>query len=177
MTAPLDPGPPSTVTATPDGRRWTLAFVRELAHPPESVWVALTEGDQLAQWAPFRGDRDLVEPGPFTVLVLDGEESVEQSGDVVRIEAPRLLEYDWAGDRLRWELEPTDVGTRLTLHHTVETPDWLPKVAAGWHLCLAVADRLLAGDPVGPIVGEAALDHGWQELAAAYARQLGIESD
>ena len=32
---------------------------------------------------------------------------------------------------------------------------WLSKVAAGWHICLDVAERQLAGDPVGRIVADA----------------------
>lgn len=44
--------------------------------------------------------------------------------------------------------------------------------AAGWHLCLDVADRLLDGDPVGPIRGAEAKDFGWADLRDAYAERL-----
>ena len=50
----------------------------------------------------------------------------------------------------------------------------MPKVAAGWHLCLVVAERLLDGDPVGPVTGEAAKDHGWAALRDGYADRLDI---
>ncbi|MFX8414272.1 SRPBCC domain-containing protein, partial [Acinetobacter baumannii] len=50
------------------------------------------------------------------------------------------LAYDWNGDLLVWSLEPVLTGTRLTLHHTVRAHDWLPKVAAGWDLCLEVME-------------------------------------
>jgi len=83
-----------------------------------------------------------------------------------------LLEYLWGEDRLRWELAPTDQGTRLTLHHTVADPDWLSKVTAGWHLCLVVAEHLLDGAPIGVIRGSAALDYGWEALRDAYATRL-----
>jgi hypothetical protein len=85
-----------------------------------------------------------------------------------------VLQYEWAGDLLRWELAPTDGGTRLTLRHTVQSEVWVPRVAAGWHLCLDVADRLLAGEPIDPIVGGDARRHGGDELRIAYAAQLGI---
>jgi hypothetical protein len=78
----------------------------------------------------------------------------------------------WSGDLLRWELEPTGEGTRLTLRHTVLDREWLPKVAAGWHLCFDVAQRLLDGDPVGPIRGSDAVHFGWKALSDAYAREL-----
>ena len=74
-----------------------------------------------------------------------------------------------------WELASEGHGTHLTLRHTVQADDWAPKAAAGWHLCFDVATRLLDGDPVGPITGAAAMDHGWQELHDGYAADLGIE--
>ena len=69
----------------------------------------------------------------------------------------------------------TGTGTRLTLRHTVEDRQWVPKVAAGWHLCLDVAEHLLDGDPVGPIRGADARNYGWDELNEAYAAKLGLD--
>jgi hypothetical protein len=60
------------------------------------------------------------------------------------------------------------------LQHTIEDLDWVPKIAAGWHLCLVVAERLLDGNAIGPIVGENAKNYGWEALHDAYARKLGI---
>lgn len=70
-------------------------------------------------------------------------------------------------------LAPVPGGTRLTLRHTPADRDWAAKVAAGWHICLAVADRLPGGDPVGPIVGQNARNYGWDDLSEAYAKRLG----
>ena len=39
---------------------------------------------------------------------------------------------------------------------TTRDADWIPKIAAGWHLCLLVAERLLQGHPIKPIIGETA---------------------
>jgi hypothetical protein len=48
--------------------------------------------------------------------------------------------------------------------------------AAGWHVCFDVLDRLLTGQPMGRIVGAAALElDGWQRLNAEYAEQFGVE--
>ena len=153
----------------------TLVFVRDLRHPPELVWTALTDPEHLARWAPFEADRPLNAPGDATLTMIDGETRLPTTATVSRAEPPHLLEYSWGADTLRWELTPTETGTRLTLRHIVveQGPEWLAKVAAGWHLCLVVADRLLAGEPVEPIRGQAAKAHGWDELAAAYAERLG----
>ena len=61
-----------------------------------------------------------------------------------------LLEYTWGDDVLRWQLEPTRRGTRLTLLHTMDDHAMLPKVAAGWHICLDVADQAMSGNPIRP---------------------------
>ncbi|MGC5020869.1 SRPBCC family protein [Micromonospora sp. DT47] len=167
------PGPPAQVAAEPADDRWTLLFVRELRHPPEQVWAALTNPARLAEWAPFLASRDLGTPGDAALSTVDGDEVTEQPARVLRAERPTLLEYTWGEDLLRWELAPTGVGTRLTLRHTVAHRAVLPMVAAGWHLCLDVADHLLAGDPVGPIRGTEAKDFGWVELRDAYAERLG----
>jgi uncharacterized protein YndB with AHSA1/START domain len=159
-----------------DGR-WTLAFVRDLVHPPERVWTALTDPAEVGEWSPFRAERDLSVPGSAVLTMVDGDTTMDLPATVLRAEPPTLLEYTWGDDLLRWELEPTAAGTRLTLRHTVAGPDWLPKAAAGWHICLDVAERLLDGDPIPPIRGQAALDYGWQDLHDAYAKELRVASE
>jgi hypothetical protein len=37
------PGPAFGAEVRNDGEKWTLVLVRELRHPPEKVWQALTE--------------------------------------------------------------------------------------------------------------------------------------
>jgi len=166
-------GPLADVAAELVDGGWTLVFVRDLRHPPEKVWGALTEPAQLRAWAPFVPDRDLAGTGPATLTIIDGDRSEATAGVVRRVEPPTLLEYTWADDLLRWELAPTAAGTRLTLRHRATDRDWLAKLAAGWHLCLDVAERLLDGRPVPPIRGEDAHEHGWDELRDAYERKLG----
>lgn len=172
---PDEPGPLADVDCRPDGGRWSLVFVRDLRHPPHKVWAALTDPRQLQEWAPFTADRDLATTGEATLRMIEGERVEEFPASVLRAVAPTLLEYTWGDDLLRWELEPSPAGTRLTLRQTVEDRDWVPRVAAGWHLCLTVAEHLLDGRPVGPILGEDARNHGWDELHDAYAARLGIE--
>jgi len=168
------PSPMADVTASQDGDRWTIVFIRDLRHPPERVWAALTEPAQLRKWAPFLADRDLSAVGDAVLTMVDGETTEDLPASVRRAEPPRVLEYTLGTDVLRWELTATGDGTRLTLRHTVGDPSMAPKVAAGWHICLDVAERLLDGAPIGPIRGRDALNFGWSELDAAYAENLAI---
>lgn len=174
ITEAFDPGPLAKATREEADGRHTLVFVRKVRHPPEKVWVALTVPDELCKWAPFVSNRDLSSLGDFMLTMTDDEERQEFAAVVRRSVFPRLLEYTWGKDVLRWELEPDGTGTLLTLRHTVEGPDWLPKVAAGWHLCVLAAERLLDGTPLDRVVGRAAKNYGWDKLHDQYAAMLGL---
>lgn len=177
MNSTFEPGPLAEVDAQASGDRWTLVFVRDVRHSPEKVWAALTDPARLAEWAPFLADRDLGSTGDATLTMVDGDVREDMRASVRRAEPPTLLEYTWGTDLLRWELAPVGTGTRLTLRHTVSDRDWVPKVAAGWHLCLVVAERLLDGQPIGPIRGSNARNFGWDQLNDAYAEKLGITGE
>ncbi len=53
------PGSAAGAEVRKDGEKWTLVLVRELRHPPEKVWQALTDPAHLREWAPFDSDRSL----------------------------------------------------------------------------------------------------------------------
>ncbi len=53
------PGPASGAQVRKDGEKWTLILVRQLRHPPEKVWQALTDPVHLREWAPFDVDGGL----------------------------------------------------------------------------------------------------------------------
>ena len=165
---------------TADGGRWTLVFVREFDHAPEKLWDALTDPAQLDEWAPFTANRDLGHEGDATLTMVDADTHVDLPSEVRRAERSSLLEYTWGNpdadvaDVLRWELIPTETGTRLTLRHTVSDKEMIGKVAAGWHLCLDVAELFLNGTPIGAIRGGDAMNYGWQELHDGYVDKLGL---
>lgn len=170
------PGPASGAEVRKDGETWTLVLVRELPHAPDVVWQALTEPAHLREWAPFDADGNLGSPGATVKLTTVGAPTPLVSElTVKRADAPRVLEYNWGGQDLRWELERLVDGTRLTLWHNINR-HFISMGAAGWHICFDVLERHLAGRPIGRIVGAEALQFGgWQRLNAEYARQFGVE--
>src|SRR5947209_15570889 len=168
------PGPASGAQVRKDGETWTLTLVRELRHSPEKVWQALTDPAHLSEWAPFDADRNLAAVGPVKLSTVGTPQVSETT--VKRAEAPRLLEYSWGGSDLRWELEPLGTGTRLMLWHNIDRR-FISWGAAGWHICFDVLERLLAGEPMGRIVGPEVMKFGgWQRLNAEYAKQFGVET-
>src|SRR6266536_2056008 len=168
------PGPARVAQVRKDGEKWTLILVRDLRHPPAKVWQALTDPAQLREWAPFDADRNLGTTGPVTLSTVGAPAPHVSETSVKRAEAPRLLEYSWGGNDIRWELEPLANGTRLTLWHNIDRR-YVSMGAAGWHICFDVLDRFLGGHPIGRIVAGEAMKFGWQRLNAEYAKQFGIE--
>jgi uncharacterized protein YndB with AHSA1/START domain len=171
------PGPAAGAEVRKEGEKWTLVLVRDLRHPPEKVWKALTEPEQLREWAPFDSDRNLGSVGTAKLTTVGAPKLHVTETHVKRADAPRLLELDWGGQDIRWELEPQGSGgTRLTLWHNIDK-GFISMGAAGWHICLDVLDRALSGQPIGRIVGPDAMKFGgWQRLNAEYAKQFGVEA-
>jgi hypothetical protein len=162
------PGPASGAQVRKDGEKWTLILVRELRHAPEKVWQAITDPAHLREWAPFEADGSLDTVGTVKLTWVGTAAPLETA--VTRADAPRLLEY---GD-MRWELEPSGSGTRLTLWHSIDRR-FVSWGAAGWHICVDVLDRLLSGTPLGRIVAGDAMKFDWQRLNTEYAKQFGID--
>lgn len=170
------PGPASGAEVRKDGETWTLILTRQLRHPRERVWVALTDPAHLHEWAPFDADGNLSVPGTTVKLSTVGSPRPHVSETkVTRAESPRVLEYKWGGNDLRWELEEHGSGTRLTLWTCIDRR-FISMGAAGWHVCFDVLDHLLSGSPIGRIAGADAMQFaGWQRLHAEYSKQFGME--
>lgn len=175
--AKYSPGPAAGAGIQKDGDHWTLTLVRELRHSPETVWKAITDPEHLRQWAPFDADRNLGTVGTTWLTTVGAPTPIASEGRVVRAEAPKVLELNWGGQDLRFELEPLDGGgTRLALWHNIDRR-YIAMGAAGWHVCLDVMERLISGHPIGRIVGlDAMQSDGWQRLHAEYARQFAIDA-
>ena len=164
------PGPASGAQVRKDGEKWTLILVRELRHSPEKVWQALTDPAHLREWAPFEADGSLGTVGTVKLTWVGTPTRLETR--VTRVDPPKMLEYN----DMRWELVAFGGGTRLTLWTNIDRR-FISMGAAGWHICFDVLDRLLAGQPLGRIVGPEAMQvSGWQRLHAEYTKQFAAEA-
>lgn len=152
-----------------------LSFERRLPHPPEKVWRALTENDELAHWFPAKieGPRKagaklrfvfpLSEQGKETGPTLDGE--------MILYDPPRTLEYSWGADILRWELQAREGHTFLLFTHTFEDLGRAARDASGWDMCLSSLLRRLDGDSPEPFT----MDR-FDALFDDYAQRFGREA-
>jgi uncharacterized protein YndB with AHSA1/START domain len=166
------PGPAAGADIHKEGDNWTLVLVRELRHPPTKVWQALTEPEHLREWAPFDADKSLASTGTVKLSTVGAPAPQVSETVVKRAEPPKLLQYSWGDNDLRWQLEPLGKGTRLTLWHNIDRR-YISWGAAGWHICFDVLDAHLAGEPLGRMVGMQTMKFdGWQRLQKEYAQQF-----
>ena len=169
--AQYEPGPASGAQIRKDGDKWTLILVRHLRHSPKKVWQAITDPVHLREWAPFDADGNLGTVGSTVKLTWVGTGATIETR-VTQADSPEVLEY---GD-IRWELEATGDGTRLTLWHSIDRR-FISWGAAGWHISFDVLDRLLGGAPIGRMAGgDAMKGNAWQRLTSEYARQFEVEA-
>jgi uncharacterized protein YndB with AHSA1/START domain len=163
------PGAASGAQVEKHGDKWTLILVRELRHSPEKVWQALTDPEHLREWAPFVTDGSLGAEGTVNLTWVGTSTTVQTS--VTRADPPILLEVG----EMRWQLDASAGGTRLTLWHKIDRR-FVAWGAAGWHVSFDILDRLLSGNPLGRVFGADAMKSaGWQRLVAEYGKQFGAE--
>jgi uncharacterized protein YndB with AHSA1/START domain len=130
--------------ASPAAR--SVIIERDLPHPPEKIWRALTQDHLIADWlmqndfAPVVGHR-------FTLRADWGAVDCE----VVAVEPNRTLSYTWAayglGSVVTWTLTPTGSGTHLRMEQSGFRPDQQQAyqgAMAGWPRFLAALEQVVA---------------------------------
>jgi uncharacterized protein YndB with AHSA1/START domain len=165
-----------TLHTRADGR-FELRFERRLAHPVAKVWRALTDPEHLRAWFPASVDMDLT-PGAKLRFELVPEaqarhglsdEDMTSYGEMTTVEPPRLLEYTWSGEILRWELEPTADGCRLRFTDVFDDRAIAADDGAGWHVALEALGTALDGRDVDRL----ALFDRADEMSKTYACCFG----
>ena len=129
----------------------SIVVEREIPHPPEKIWRALTQPHLLAEWLMKTEFRPAV--GHRFVLRADWG-SVD--GEVLEVEPHRTLSYSWNSDSenanglrstITWELTPTGAGTRLRMEQSGFRPDQrraFGGASAGWPQHFSALERVLA---------------------------------
>jgi uncharacterized protein YndB with AHSA1/START domain len=102
----------------------TIVHEVEYPHPPERVWRALTDPEQIGEWlmetdfTPVVGAKYVMRAKP-----MPGWRGLVE-GEVTEVVPNRRLVYTWLGNEkgplttVTWELTPTATGTRLKLTHS-----------------------------------------------------------
>jgi uncharacterized protein YndB with AHSA1/START domain len=154
-------------TLEPAGKRWRLRFTRELRHDAETVWKAITEPEHLKAWFPDRVTGEWTVGGEL-VFSPDSAVIADFRGQVRVVDSPRLLEFTWGPDLLRFEIEPHGDGCTLTLLDTFDEQGKAARDAAGWHVCVDQLAAELDGD-----TATASTAQQWQGVHAGYVEAFG----
>jgi uncharacterized protein YndB with AHSA1/START domain len=157
-------------TLITDRTQPAVRLERELSDPPELVWAALTDRDQLREWFPcdviVEGGRWRVGAAisfPFPPEVIE----MTLTGEVLAVDEPHALSFTWGEETLHFKLAPSNGGTRLVLIDELAA-EAAARNAAGWESCL---DRL-AGIRPAPDAWQSRFDL----YSGAFAAELGPQA-
>jgi len=143
MTAATQDLSSAGVHATADMEKGTVNVVAEIAAKPEAVFRALTDPAEVVKWwgaeGVYRTERfesDLRPGGKWMSYI-----AAPEGSEYITIDPPRLLEFTWSPSwdgfqvtRVRYEIEPTATGSRLTVIHTgfEARPEMVTPHGEGW---------------------------------------------
>lgn len=126
----------------------TLSVVveREIPHPPEKIWRALTQPHLIQEWL-MKNDFEPVVDHRFNLRADWGT----VDGQVVAVEPYRSLSYTWAAYGLEsvvtWTLTPKGTGTHLRMEQSGFRHDQQPAYQGakhGWQQFLAKLEQVVA---------------------------------
>ena len=157
MSAPSPRSNVEPVSIEIEGEKATLIFRRLLRHPPEAVWRAITNPEELRQW--FLATATLEGRVGGRVDLVQGPYRAHGTGRVRVWDPPRLLEYDFHGvpggnlppgldGVIRWELVPEAGGTLLVLTFRGLSKPIATTLAGGVKGYLARLEAQLDGRPL-----------------------------
>jgi uncharacterized protein YndB with AHSA1/START domain len=135
----------NTATATAPQTR-SVVVERELAHPPEKIWRALTQPHLIEEWLMKNDFKPAVGHG-FELRADWGAVACK----VVTVEPHKTLSYTWDAYGLEsvvtWTLTPTSMGTHLRMEQAGFRPDQQQAYGgakAGWPRFFASLEQALA---------------------------------
>jgi uncharacterized protein YndB with AHSA1/START domain len=132
-----------------------LIFVRELNHPIDEVWRAVTEPDRVVAWLPCPVDGDLTTVGSPLLFVFPEDAGVEDpsTGEVLVSEKPTRLAFSWEDEEIRIDLQDAGGGASRIGFTNLMPTDSSPaaaRTAAGWHICLDELEEHLSTGKLTP---------------------------
>ena len=133
----------------------SVVIERDLAHPPEKIWRALTQPHLLAEWLmqndfkPAMGHRFNLRTQAY------GDWNGVIDCEVLAIEPNKTLSYTWDSGNgplrvtsvVTWTLTPTQTGTHLRMEQSgfrSDQPQNYASAKYGWQNFLAKLEQVLA---------------------------------
>ena len=124
----------------------SVIIERDLPHPPERIWRALTQDHLIEDWL-MKNDFKPVVGHRFNLRADWGA----VDGQVTAVEPNKTLSYTWGAFGLEsvvtWTLTPTSTGTHLRMEQSGFRPDQQQAyhgAKGGWQQFFAALERVLA---------------------------------
>jgi len=124
----------------------SVVVEREMPHPPEKLWRALTQPHLIEEWL-MKNDFKPVVNQRFNMRGDWGTADCQ----VLIVEPNKALSYTWAAFGLEsvvtWTLTPTSTGTHLRMEQSGFRPDQQQAYSgakAGWRQFIAALEKVLA---------------------------------
>jgi uncharacterized protein YndB with AHSA1/START domain len=124
----------------------SLVVEREMPHPPEKIWRALTQGPLIEEWL-MKNDFQPVVGHRFNLRADWGVVDCQ----VLAVEPNKTLSYTWAAYDLKsvvtWTLAPTSTGTHLRMEQSGFRPDqpqYYQGAKGGWQQFFAALEQVVA---------------------------------
>jgi uncharacterized protein YndB with AHSA1/START domain len=124
----------------------SVVVEREMPHPPEKIWRALTQGPLIEEWL-MKNDFQPVVDHRFNLRADWGDVDCQ----VLAVEPNKTLSYTWAACDLKsvvtWTLTPTSTGTHLRMEQSGFRPDqpqYYQGAKSGWQQFFANLEQILA---------------------------------
>jgi uncharacterized protein YndB with AHSA1/START domain len=130
----------------------SVVVEREMTHPPEKVWRALTEGSLIEQWL-MSNDFKAEVGHRFTFRAMPvGNWSGVIECEVKAVEPHSRLSYSWGtlgvGTDVTWTLTPTENGTHLRMEQSGFGPNQEANYKGakyGWNKFIGNLEGVLGG--------------------------------
>ena len=152
------------------GDRWQLRFTRSLGHPPARVWRALTESEHIDAWFPASIEGERAAGAKLRFPFRNGE-GPTLDGEMLVYDEPRVLEFRWQDELLRFELAAEGDGCVLTFVNTFDDLGRAARDAAGWHVCLELLVLRLDGQEA-----TWSSESRWKPINERYIEAFGPEA-
>jgi uncharacterized protein YndB with AHSA1/START domain len=124
----------------------SVVVEREIPHPPEKIWRALTQPHLIEEWL-MKNDFEPVVGHRFDLRANWGAIGCQ----VLALEPNKTLSYTWGALGLEsvvtWTLTPTSKGTRLRMEQSGFRPDQRQAyqgAKGGWQRFFANLEQILA---------------------------------
>jgi uncharacterized protein YndB with AHSA1/START domain len=130
----------------------TLVIEREMPHPPEKIWRALTEGSLIKEWLMENDFQPIVGHGfKFRSTPVPNWDGIINS-EVLIVEPNKELSYSWGTMGMEsvvtWTLAATSGGTLVRMKHSGFGPDQdaaYKGAQYGWQKFIGGLERVVAG--------------------------------